>query len=61
MDLFEYLESVTNHLCPHAVRVGKDGTAWTRNADPTSKYYGTFVHSDPNCRRPAHMKEALNV
>lgn len=60
MDLFEFLERETNHLCPHVFSVGKDGTAWTRDADPKSKYYGCFVHSDPDCRRPAHMKEAIN-
>lgn len=54
MDLFDFLEKRT--LCPHKFSVGKNGDGWTKEHDPAAPHFGRWVDSNPDCRRPAHLK-----
>lgn len=56
MDLFDFIDD-RPMFCPHVYTVGKNGTGWTREHDPASPHFRRWVDSDPDCRRPAHLKE----
>lgn len=49
-DLFDIIDE----LCPHGVRHTSGG--WTLEHDATSQYFKMWVHGDPYCRRPAHLR-----
>ena len=61
MDLLDLINEQLNGPlpCEHVYKVGPrlDGYGWTHETDPTSAYYGEWVHSRPDCRRssrPGH-------
>lgn len=57
--LLDVLEEASDDppLCPHAANVRVDTGGWTLEVDRYSRYYGTWVHGDPNCRRPRHLSK----
>lgn len=61
LDLFSFIEekiaSETVSLCSHRSYVGKNGDGWTFEADESSRWFGHWVDSNPNCRRPAFVKD----
>lgn len=58
-DLFDFIVDDSPRLCEHAYRVGSTKSdAWTLEANPDALWVGHYVHSDPDCRRPAHTNGA---
>lgn len=58
MDLFDFIvpeDSSELPLCPHAYRIN----GWSRDGDPESPYFGTFIDPNPNCLKPAHLGELV--
>lgn len=43
-------------LCPHRWGIGKNGDGWTLEHNTESPYFGRWVDSNPNCRRPGHKE-----
>lgn len=41
-------------ICPHRWGIGKNGDGWTLEHDTESPYFGKWVDSNPNCRRPGY-------
>lgn len=54
MDLFDFLVADTPPICEHRFTVGKNGSGWTLEHDTESPFFGKWVDSNPNCRRPGH-------
>ena len=59
MDLFDFIHELnTLPLCRHTGVTVKHG-GWTKEHDPNSPYHGCYVHGDPDCRMPKHLKELI--
>lgn len=59
-DLLDLLEEASDDppLCQHAsTSVARGSFGWCLEVDPQSRYYGMWVHADPNCYRARILKQ----